>query len=134
MTSATELSPMGTAVAVAAPMRRERRDWFLFFLSLPALIVVFLVIGLPLVYSLVLSLHRINMLTHRWVFVGLQNYLTVLPQPDFLWAFARTVYFAGLTVLGGLLLGTGMALILNMNFWDAACCAAWSCCRGRWRR
>ena len=117
MTSATELSPMGAAVAVAAPTRRERRDWFLFFLSLPALIVVFLVIGLPLVYSLVLSLHRINLLTHRWVFVGLQNYVTVLPQPDFLWAFARTAYFAGLTVVGGLLLGTGMALILNMNFW-----------------
>jgi multiple sugar transport system permease protein len=86
-------------------------------LTLPTLLIVFLVIGIPLVYSLALSLHRINMLTQQWVFVGLQNYLDILPNPDFLWAFIRTVYFAVVTVLGGLVLGMGMALVLNMRFW-----------------
>jgi multiple sugar transport system permease protein len=77
---------------------------------------VFLVIGVPLVYSLALSFHRINMLTKRWVFVGLQNYIEILPNPEFIAAFERTAYFAVVTVLGGLLLGMGMALVLNMRF------------------
>ena len=64
-------------------------------------IVVFLVIGVPLIYSLVLSLFRINMLTKRWIFVGLRNYLDVLPHPDFLAALARTAYFTGVTVTCG---------------------------------
>ena len=85
-------------------------------LVLPTLLVVFLVIGLPLIYSLALSLHRINPLTQRWIFVGLANYAKVLPDPDFIAAFGRTAYFAVITVLGGLVLGMAMALVLNMAF------------------
>ena len=85
-------------------------------LVLPTLLVVFLVIGVPLIYSLALSLHRINPLTQRWIFVGLANYAKVLPDPDFIAAFGRTAYFAVITVLGGLVLGMAMALVLNMAF------------------
>ena len=106
----------GAALDTAALLRRQRRDWLPFFLSLPALLVVFLVIGLPLVYSLALSLHRINILTKRWVFVGLKNYLEILPQPEFLFALGRTAYFAIVTVAAGLALGVAMALVLNMSF------------------
>ena len=87
-----------------------------FLLTLPTLIVVFVIFGIPLVYSLALSLHRINMLTQQWVFVGLQNYLDILPNPDFLAALGRTAYFAVVTVIGGLILGFAMALVLNQNF------------------
>ncbi len=85
-------------------------------LVLPTLLVVFLVIGIPLIYSLALSLHRINPLTQRWIFVGLANYAKVLPDPDFIAAFGRTAYFAVITVFGGLVLGMAMALVLNMAF------------------
>lgn len=107
---------IGKRGVAASRTFRERRDWLPFWLSLPALLVVFLVIGLPLIYSLALSLHRINMLTKKWVFVGLQNYLEILPDPEFLWALARTAYFAGVTVTAGLVLGLAMALVLNMAF------------------
>ena len=100
----------------AAKARREPYDWFLPLLSLPAMLAVFLVIGVPLLYSLALSLNRINMLTQKWVFVGLRNYLTILPQADFLWALARTAYFAAVTVLAGLVLGVAIALVLNAKF------------------
>ncbi|HRY24163.1 MAG: ABC transporter permease subunit [Geminicoccaceae bacterium] len=86
-------------------------------MTLPTLVIVFVVIGIPLVYSLALSLHRINMLTQQWIFVGLQNYLEILPQPDFLYAMGRTLYFAVVTVSGGLALGMAMALVLNQRFW-----------------
>jgi ABC-type sugar transport system permease subunit len=106
----------GAELGTVASLRHERRDWFAFLLSLPALLVVFLVIGLPLIYSLLLSLHRINVLTKLWIFVGLRNYLEILPDPDFLAALGRTATFAAVTVAAGFVLGMGMALVLNMNF------------------
>jgi ABC-type glycerol-3-phosphate transport system permease component len=88
-----------------------------FLLTAPSLFVVFAIVGIPLVYSLVLSLHRINMLTQQWMFVGLDNYLRILPGPEFLGALGRTVYFSTITVGGGLVLGMAMALVLNAQFW-----------------
>ena len=73
-------------------------------------------IGVPLVYSLLLSTHEINVLTHRWVFVGLSNYTQALSDPAFLAAFGRTAIFAAGTVLAGLAMGMGMALVLNARF------------------
>ena len=62
----TSLGKVSTdaALEIAALQQHERRDWFPFILSLPALLVVFLIIGVPLVYSVVLSLHRINIHTY----------------------------------------------------------------------
>ena len=74
------------------------------------------------------------MLTQQWVFVGLQNYLDILPNPDFLAALGRTAYFALVTVIGGLILGFAMALVLNQDFPGAISCAAWCWCPGPWRR
>ena len=112
MSKALELGLIGTA-----PRRRRRWRWpFLFLLTLPTLLVVLVVFGIPLAYSLNLSLHRINMLTRREVWVGLQNYTEILPHPDFLWALARTAWFAIVTVVGGLVLGMAMALVLNAAF------------------
>ena len=114
MAQATELA---LSARPSSTRRGERSRLGLpFALTLPTLIVVFLVIGVPLVYSLVLSLYRINMLTRRWTFVGLRNYLDVLPHPDFIAAMGRTAYFAAITVGGGLVLGIAMALVLNATF------------------
>jgi len=101
----------------AARRRGTRvRAPFLFLLTLPTLLVVFVVFGIPLAYSVNLSLHRVNMLTKQLVWVGFQNYAEILPNPDFLWALGRTAYFAVVTVLGGLALGMAMALVLNARF------------------
>ncbi|HEY1856194.1 ABC transporter permease subunit [Acidocella sp.] len=79
----------------------------------PGLLAVFLVIGVPLAYSFFVSLNRTNVLTHRSHFVGLANYTAALTDPDFFDAFLRTALFAGGTVLAGLAVGIGMALVLN---------------------
>ncbi|MCB2053369.1 MAG: ABC transporter permease subunit [Geminicoccaceae bacterium] len=103
--------------AAGARARSDRPSLKLpFMLTLPTLMVVFVVFGIPLVYAFALSLHRINMLTQQWVFVGLQNYLDILPDPEFLAAFGRTAYFAIVTVVGGLVLGMAMALVLDKAF------------------
>ncbi len=108
-----------STLPAGAPVMRRRTGWLSerlpIILTLPALAAVFLVIGMPLIYSLVLSLHRINILSQRWVFVGLENYTDILPDPDFIAAFGRTAAFALITVSGGLVLGMAMALVLNMR-------------------
>jgi ABC-type glycerol-3-phosphate transport system permease component len=113
MSSVTEI--------VEAPAARQRRrhvraDWVPALLTLPTLLVVFLVIGVPLVYSLLLSLNQTNVLTHRWIFVGLANYTGALVDPAFQSAFLRTAIFAIATVFGGLIIGMAMALVLNARF------------------
>ncbi len=90
--------------------------WVPALLTLPTLLMVFLVIGVPLIYSLVLSLNQTNVLTHRWTFVGLSNYAQVIVDPTFLAAFGRTAVFAAGAVLAGLVVGMGMALVLNARF------------------
>jgi multiple sugar transport system permease protein len=107
--------------ALDRPARTPRRGhvpagWVPALLTLPTLLAVFLVIGVPLIYSLLLSTHEINVLTHRWVFVGLSNYAQALSDPAFLAAFGRTAVFAAATVLAGLAAGMGMALVLNARF------------------
>src|SRR5690349_17627400 len=113
---------MGKALVLGlAGQATHRRDTgirttFLFLLTLPTLLVVYVGFGIPLAYSLNLSLHRVNMLTKQLVWVGFQNYAEILPNPDFLWALGRTAYFTVVAVLGGLALGMAMALVLNARF------------------
>jgi multiple sugar transport system permease protein len=110
-----------TPEALARPAPRLRRwhvpaSWVPAVLATPALLAVFAIIGVPLGYSLVLSLNEINVLTHRWVFVGLENYAQAFTDPAFLAAFGRTALFAAATVFAGLVIGMGMALVLNGKF------------------
>lgn len=104
------------AFALFRPRADQPSVKFPLLLTSPTLLVVFVIFGIPLVYALALSMHRINMLTQQWIFVGLGNYIDILPDPEFIAALGRTAYFAFVTVAGGLLLGMGMALILNMVF------------------
>ena len=82
----------------------------------PTLVVVFVVVALPLLFSLYLSFNVTNPITKRWAFVGLSNYVKLLGSAEFWDAYGRTAYFATLTVGGTTLLGTLIALVLNQTF------------------
>ena len=111
------------AIAEASAQKSARvRRWHVpagavpTLLTTPALLAVFLVIGVPLIYSLTLSLNQTNVLTHRSIFVGLANYTAAVADPAFQSAFGRTAIFAAATVAGGLVIGMSMALVLNARF------------------
>lgn len=101
----------------ARPARGQMDDrLFALLLVLPTLIAVLAVTIFPFGYSAWMSLHQLNMFSQDWVFVGLDNYLTVTHDLEFRSAFFRTLYFAFVSVVGGTLLGLAMALVLNERF------------------
>jgi len=63
--------------------RRVRRHWTDYLYVLPALLVMLVVIGYPLVYTVWLSFHATPPRTGEWVFNGAQNYQDILSDPRF---------------------------------------------------
>ncbi|GAA2804418.1 sugar ABC transporter permease [Saccharopolyspora taberi] len=83
----------------------------------PALIVMFLVAAVPIGYAIWLSL---NVYSVRQAglskFVGLSNYWEALISSAWWQAFGQTFFFAFVSVGLEVVLGTAMALLLNMAF------------------
>ena len=92
-----------------------------FLLVLPVVAVIAAILGYP-VYSLVrLSLQRyglMELVSHHGVYVGLQNFGSVLHDPIFWHTLLRTVVFTaanvGLTMVGGTLIAL---LLLRISTW-----------------
>ena len=88
-----------------------------YFLVLPSLIVIFGIIIWPIFYSIYISLHQLY-LVHpgKFPFVGLENYLKILQSRVFWAAVGRTFYFTGASVGVAIIIGLGIALVLNQDF------------------
>lgn len=114
--SAGQAKPAFATPPASRRGRIGRTPLFAYGAVAPTLLVVFAVVGLPLGYSLYLSLHRTNPITKTFIFVGGGNYAAVLYNAEFWGALGRTAYFAAFSVIGTTLLGTGMALLLNERF------------------
>ena len=75
---------------------------------------LFLVFSLyPLLYSLVISFSDYNVLTSRFSFSGLSNYILTLRDPEFLKALGHTLFFAVGTVPFTLGISIGLAVLIQ---------------------
>jgi multiple sugar transport system permease protein len=86
-----------------------------YLLVLPSLVIVLFVVAVPLGVSLWSSFTPYN-LVRPWTlhhFIGLRNYRRLLNDPDFWWAFGRTVVFLTLALNLEMILGLGLALLVN---------------------
>jgi multiple sugar transport system permease protein len=85
-----------------------------FALLLPSILIILVVVGFPMVYSLYLSFTNFNLVNPGNVeFVGLQNYINLLFNDPLFWkAFLRTVLFISLAVNIEFLLGLGIATLM----------------------
>ena len=94
--------------------RQRRLAWYLI---MPAVLVVFLVIGYPLLQVLVYSVlkYKLDGVTPA-SFVGLSNYLFILTDPDFWQAVQNTLVFSVFSVTLECVLGLTVALVANSNF------------------
>lgn len=95
--------------------RAERR--LALRMTAPALILMALVAVVPIAYAIWLSLNQYSVRQAGLSrFVGLDNYVSALTSSEWWAAFGQTFLFAGLSVSLELILGTAMALLLNLAF------------------
>lgn len=102
----------GARSATTRRMRSKGSRWTFFMLALPSVLLVALLSLYPLVYATWQSL-RDGTLIDPGVFVGLQNYVSVVQQPGFLNAALFTLIFTLVGVFGSWAVGLGLALLLR---------------------
>jgi multiple sugar transport system permease protein len=83
-------------------------------LLLPGILIIVLVVGFPMLYSLYLSFTNYTMTSaSTYQFVGLRNYIDLLTKDPLFWkAFGRTVLFISLAVNIEFLIGLGIAHLM----------------------
>ncbi|MFJ6027742.1 carbohydrate ABC transporter permease [Pseudarthrobacter sp. NPDC092424] len=95
--------------------RAERR--LAIRMTAPSLILMALVAAVPIGYAIWLSLNQYSVRQAGLSrFVGLDNYIAALSSREWWAAFGQTFLFSGLSVSLELILGTAMALLLNLAF------------------
>ncbi|HEX8917362.1 MAG TPA: sugar ABC transporter permease [Chloroflexota bacterium] len=117
MAIASTKKPVLPAPSRAERLARWRDVQFGWFLVLPSLALVVVVVLYPLAYSLWISLHSYT-LTRRgeFQFIGLTNYTDFLTSPRFWGVISTTTLFTVISVFFTLVLGIGVALVLNQSF------------------
>jgi multiple sugar transport system permease protein len=86
-----------------------------YLLLLPAILVILSVVLLPLLVSFWTSFTGYNLTKPATLFqfVGLRNYERLLGNADFWWAFGRTIVFITIALNLEMVLGLGLALLIN---------------------
>ena len=93
------------------------RPYFAFLLNTPALLVIVLLAGYPIIYSAWISLHKFSLKRPRvFDFIGLSNYRQILESEEFWSALWITLEFTGLVVVLVVVFGLAIALLLNREF------------------
>lgn len=87
-----------------------------FYFILPTLAVICLVIFYPVIYTISISFLNWYALSKNHDFVGFKNYLAVLSDPLFTKSVINTIIYTFVGAMAKILLGLGLALILNRRF------------------
>lgn len=102
----SELSPM-----------RQRKAKFGMKLIAPTVIIIALLILYPVFYNIYLSFFDVSISPNEGnTFLGVQNYINVLTDSTFWVSFWKTIAFTVITVVGSIILGVGVAILMNKEF------------------
>jgi raffinose/stachyose/melibiose transport system permease protein len=119
---ATTLAPIDTTSAnkKRSPSAKRRNDKLRFlpwiFLA-PALVIYSVVVVYPMLFSAYLSLFRWDGVAPQKVFVGFQNYVTLLTHNDVFWiALKNNAIWLAAALLAPTSIGLALALALNSRF------------------
>lgn len=80
----------------------------------PAMIVCLLFMVYPIIYMIYLSFYKWNMIGEM-KFIGIENYISLFTEPEFLQVLFQTCKFTLWTVIGFIVFGLLLALYLNKN-------------------
>jgi len=113
----TRVQPIPVAVRVVHSKLIQAQTRLAWILLAPSLLVVACVAFIPLSQTIAQSFTNARLASARPVsFVGLQNYVMLLQDVDFLHSIWVTVQFTIMTVAVEFVLGLGIAMVVNSNF------------------
>ncbi len=118
MTTTTEpYSRPTTSEGITAFFRSQKAIPYL--LLLPAILVILSVVLVPLLLSFWTSFTNYNLTKPDTLynFIGLRNYQRLMGNAEFWWAFGRTFLFITIALNLEMLLGLGLALLVNKITW-----------------
>ncbi len=98
--------------------REMSAGWFAFFMNVPTLLFLILVLAYPVIYAGYLSVHRVGLAQLRrgeFPFTGWENYGRVLEDPLFWTALQNTAIFTAITVSTEVVLAVMIALLVNQT-------------------
>ena len=110
--TAVPTGPLQQAPQRAHAPRRKRRSWAGYLFVTPAVLLFLVFIAGPFVAAIVLSLYQWDLLTPA-AFVGLDNFVQLVGDPDLRRALVNTFVFALASVVTHI--GIGMLLALAVN-------------------
>lgn len=113
-------------MTTATTEKKRRGGWFreefgnperrtAYYMVLPALVIILVIAFYPIAYSVWLSLTD-STITTGGSFVGLENYIEMFKNPDFLEGLWNTVIFTVASVALEFVIGLGIALAINRAF------------------
>jgi len=115
--ASTPLPIPATQTVIRKRSTRLQRDrWFAFWLILPTILAVLGVSVYPVAYAIRTSLRMVNPSFGMDAYVGLQNYRNLFQDSLFRESLIVTARFAISTTVLSMMLGLGMALVLNQRF------------------
>ena len=86
---------------------------------LPSVLFLGAILGFPILYSIVISFQKYNLATlvsGKAQFIGLQNYIAVLENPQLQNALIHSLIFTFFSILFQFTIGLGLAILLNKSF------------------
>jgi trehalose/maltose transport system permease protein len=113
----TRVQPAPRAVPVVHSKLIQAQTRLAWILLAPSLLVVAAVALVPLLQTISQSFTNARLASERAVlFVGLQNYVNLLQDGDFLHSIWVTIQFTIMTVAVEFVVGLGIAMVVNSNF------------------
>src|SRR5918997_4806951 len=100
----------------AKPKRRKRKNkgtTFGLLMVAPAMLILILVLLYPAFVAFQTSFYRIQTITRQETWVGLDNYMRLLTQPDFWMAFQRSFIWTFGAMSTQMVVGIAVALVLH---------------------
>lgn len=121
----------GTVSAVRRRSSELVSAYFEYVMTLPSFVYIMLVVGFPALYLVYLALMtNVTSIVRPAEFVGAENLIRVLRNPEFWEYFGNTLIYASASVFGGLAIQLGIALTVNTDLpyqrlWQALVLVPW---------
>ena len=96
---------------------KKKREGYTFIL--PGFVYMFVILGYPLIYNIILSFKNVNVKTFasgEAVFVGIQNYIELFHNPTFLLVLKNTFVFTICCLVFQFTIGFLFALFFSKKF------------------